>query len=86
MLEYDLGGVVDLQMFNQPNAGARVPQEPCQCDLPPLDRLPAQILAVELQKIKGVQDRDVIIGALPQHLEYCQPAVVADHRLAVDQK
>ena len=28
----------------------------------------------------------MIIGALPQHLEHCQPFVVADHRLAIDQK
>ena len=49
------------------------------------ERLAPQVVAVELQQIKGDENDVLVVAAMPQHLKSRHPVLVAAHRLAVDQ-
>ena len=49
-----------------------------------LERLPTQVVAVQLDQVEGVQKDPVVIAAVADALEARHTVVIAAHRLAVD--
>ena len=68
-------------MLVDPNAGAAPAQERGQCGLTDLQRIAAQVVAVELDQVEGVQEHGFVVAALAQPVEARHPVVVAGHRL-----
>jgi hypothetical protein len=50
-----------------------------------LNRLPAQIGAVESEQVEGVQEGDCLVAAPAQHVKPGEPALITADYLSVDQ-
>ena len=50
-----------------------------------LERLAAQVGAVQLKQVEGVEERDSLVAAAAQDVEAGEPAFIAAHHLPVDQ-
>ena len=73
------------QVLVQPQARSALAQDARQRRLADLDRLAAQVGAVQLQQVEGVEEGVGLVAAAAQDVEPRQPALVAAHHLAVDQ-
>ena len=74
-----------LQVLVQAHTRPALAQDAGQRRLAHLDRLPAQVVAVQLQQVEGVEERLRLVPAVAEQLEGGQPPLVAAHHLAVDQ-
>src|SRR5262245_43456582 len=51
-----------------------------------LDRLAAEILAVQFEQVEGVQENPPVLAPVAQPVEHRQSVAVAGHRLPVEQE
>ena len=85
VLEYSRA--VARQMFGEPDGAPLGPAE--QSGEPPLaldQRQIAQVVAVMLDQVEGVQHRLMAPASAPQRMEVRRPVVTGDHGLAVEQE
>jgi hypothetical protein len=79
MLE-DRDAAVVLKVFIQAHAVAAFPQDAGQRRLANLDRLAAQVRAIQLQQVKGVQERLGLVLSPAEHMEPRYTSLVAAHK------
>jgi hypothetical protein len=72
-----------LQVLIQAHAGTALTQDACQRGLAHLDRLSAQVGAVQLQQVEGLEERLRLVPPMAQELEVGHAPLVATHHLAV---
>jgi hypothetical protein len=78
------GGAVSLDMLVEPEAGAGLGHDRCECGLADLERIAAQVVAVQLDQVEGVQEDARIVASVADAIEGCEAVVVAGHRLPID--
>jgi len=61
------------------------PQSNGQRRVADLERFSAQVYAVQLQQVEGIEENDRLVAAAAQDVEPGEPALVAAHHLPVDQ-
>jgi len=83
VFEHDRAGVV-VGTIEDERERLASGQEPSQLGLARLDRLVAEIAAVELQEIESAIDRRIVALAPAKQLEVREPVLVAGDQLAVD--
>jgi hypothetical protein len=76
---------VVLQLLVQAHAVAAFPQDAGQRRLAYLDGLPAEVRAVQLKQVEGVEERSRLVPPVPEHLEGGRTLLVAAHNFAVEQ-
>ena len=82
-VEHDVAGMREMGVELQPRQ--RTAQQARQRLLAHLKRLSPQVIAVKLQEIEGNEEDLRVVTAMPQLVKARHPALVAAHRLAVDQ-
>ena len=83
VFEHDRAGVV-VGTIEDERERLASGQEPSHLGLARLDRLVAEIAAVELQEIESAIDRRIVALAPAKQLEVREPVLVAGDQLAVD--
>jgi hypothetical protein len=80
--EYDLA--IAFHVLVEPNAGASFGQHHFQRGLTALQRITAQIVAVQLDRIEGVEEDVFVVVAIANEIERSYAVVIAVDRLAID--
>ena len=73
------------QVLVEPHARSALAQDARQRRLARLNRLAAQVGAVQLQQVEGIEEGVHLVPAAAQDVEPGEPALVAAHHLPVDQ-
>ena len=76
--------IIDVLVELQPHPGS--PQQRVELALADLDRLPAQVLTVDLQEVEGEQENGAIGAPVAQPVEARQAVAVVGDRLPVYQR
>jgi hypothetical protein len=76
--------VVGLQMFVEPDAGASLGNHGCERGLAHLKRILAQVVAVQLDQVKGVQEHASVGAVVTNEIGRCKAVLVAGDGLAVE--
>src|SRR5262249_32635642 len=73
-----------LQMLVQPQAGTRTSQQALERGLPCLQRLAAQVITVEFDKVEGIEEDGVVVALVSNAVEHSDTVISAGHRLTVE--
>ena len=71
------GRAVAFDMLVEPDAGSGLGQDRCERGLADLERVTAQVVAVQLDQVEGVQEHVPVMLAVADALERCEPVVIA---------
>jgi hypothetical protein len=74
-----------LKVLVQAHSGTALAQDARQRRLAHLDRFSAQVCAVQLQQVEGIQEGLGLVPAVTEHVEGRRALFVAAHHLAIDQ-
>ena len=72
------------QMLVEANAGSSLGQRRRERGLAHLQRVAAQVVAVQLDQVEGVEEHGAVVAAVADAIELGDAALVAGDRLAVD--
>ena len=76
--------IVAFHMLIEANAGSSLGDDGDERGLADLQRVAAQIVAVHLDQVEGVEEHGAVVTAIADAIELGDAAVVARDRLAVD--
>jgi hypothetical protein len=71
-------------MLVEPNAGAGLGHDRCERGLADLERVTAQVVAVQLDEVEGIQEHVPVMLAVADALERCEPVVIASDGFPID--
>jgi hypothetical protein len=71
-------------MLVEPDARAGFGQDGCERGLADLKRVTAQVVAVQLDQVEGVQEHVPVMLAVADTLERCEPVVIARDGFPID--
>src|SRR5262245_32593142 len=75
---------IAFHVFVEPYAGAGFGHDRCERGLADLKRVAPEVIAVQLDQVEGVQEREVIMAAVANEIERGNAVVIAGDSLAVD--
>ena len=78
------GRAIALDMLVEPQAGGGLGEDRSERGLADLERIAAQIVAVQLEQIEGVEEHASIVPAVADTLERCEPVVIARDGFPID--
>jgi hypothetical protein len=69
---------------DEPDAGAGLGHNRCECGLADLERVTPQVVAVQLDQVEGVQEHVPVMLAVADAVERCEPVVIARDGFPID--
>jgi len=78
------GRAVAFDMIIEPDAVSSLGQDRCERGLADLERVTAQVVAVQFDQVEGVQEHFPIMLAVADTLERCEPVVIARDGFPID--
>jgi len=78
------GRAVAFDMLVEPDAGAGLSHDGCERGLADLERVTAQIIAIQFDQVEGVQEHVPVMLAVADTLERCEPVVIARDGFPID--
>jgi hypothetical protein len=71
-------------MLVQPQAWRSTRKHTGERGLPHVERVAPQVVAVELDQVKGIEKHAVVVTVVPDAIKGCDPIVTAGHRLPIN--
>ena len=78
------GRAVAFDMLVEPDTGAGLGQDRCKRGLVDLERVTAQVVAVQFDEAEGLQEHVPVMLAVADTLERCEPIVIARDGFPID--
>ena len=79
------GRAVAIDMLIEPDAGAGLGHDRCERGLADLKRITPQVVAVQFDKVGGVEEYAVVSAVVPDEIERGHAVVIAGDSFAVDE-
>ena len=78
------GRAVAFDMLVEPDTGTCLGPDRYERGLADLERVTAQVVAVQLDQVEGVQEHVPVMLAVADTLERCEPVVIAGDSFTID--
>ena len=78
------GRTVALNVLVEPDTGTGLGQDRCERGLADLERVTPEVVAVQFDEVEGVQEGVLVMLAVADMLERCEPVVIAHDGFPID--